>query len=66
MRNLSPLVPKNDDMEVKFCSLKRGYWTGMTENCLENNEGSETNFPLSWGLPNSAANFRKDNDALLM
>ncbi|XP_016840121.1 cytosolic carboxypeptidase 2 isoform X2 [Nasonia vitripennis] len=69
LRNLSPVIQKSQDMQIKLLSLRRQIWTGMGNYEVKNEESVEisltNNYPLSWGVSKMACEYQTDNEALL-
>ncbi|KAJ8675943.1 hypothetical protein QAD02_011729 [Eretmocerus hayati] len=69
LRNLSPVIHKNQDVQIKLLSLRRQIWTGLGNYDLKDSENFEmpliNNYPLSWGVSRMAFGYHTDNEALL-
>ncbi|KAG7207959.1 hypothetical protein KM043_009543 [Ampulex compressa] len=49
LKNTSPLLLGNHDIQIKLTSLKRQIWMGIGSNATDNNEHYAQD-PLSWGM----------------
>ncbi|XP_033217220.1 cytosolic carboxypeptidase 2-like isoform X2 [Belonocnema kinseyi] len=62
LRNLSPILPRVDDVPLKLTTLRQKIWTGVK---FEKSAISLRKSPLSWGISNMARGYQTDSDALL-
>ncbi|KAF7987263.1 hypothetical protein HCN44_003025 [Aphidius gifuensis] len=62
MRNLSPILPRSQDVQIKLTSLRQQIWTGVSDNDEDDSFGKT---PLSWGVSHLAMMYKKNGEALL-
>lgn len=62
MRNLSPILPRSQDVQIKLTSLRQQIWTGVSDNDEDDSFGK---IPLSWGVSHLAMMYKKNGEALL-